>query len=120
MDADGSNQTRLTNSGATDVEPTWSPDGSHIAFESDRDGGNAEIYVMNTIDGSNPSNLTNRTGTDLRPAWSPFLVPEPSAKLSIAVSLLTLSWLRVRRKKRAAIGKKRASNPRVLTGVYFG
>ena len=34
-----------------DWRPTWSPDGSKIAFASERDG-NYEIYVMNA-DGSN-------------------------------------------------------------------
>ena len=32
MDADGSNQTRLTNNPADDWLPAWSPDGSRIAF----------------------------------------------------------------------------------------
>ena len=39
-----------------DVRPAWSPDGSRIAFTSNRDG-NYEIYVMNA-DGSNPRNVT--------------------------------------------------------------
>jgi dipeptidyl aminopeptidase/acylaminoacyl peptidase len=51
MNSDGTNQTRLTNNSATDYEPTFSPDGSKIAFTSNRDG-NDEIYVMNS-DGTN-------------------------------------------------------------------
>ncbi|MCH8992957.1 MAG: PD40 domain-containing protein, partial [Acidobacteria bacterium] len=38
--------TRLTNNAAIDSDPAWSPDGSQIAFGSDRDG-NSEIYIMN-------------------------------------------------------------------------
>ena len=36
MNADGSGQTRLTNNPAADGEPAWSPDGTKIAFTSDR------------------------------------------------------------------------------------
>ena len=69
MDADGSNQTRLTNDPGWDTMPAWSPDGSRLAFGSDRDG-NAEIYVMDA-DGSNQRNLTNNPAWDGDPAWSP-------------------------------------------------
>jgi dipeptidyl aminopeptidase/acylaminoacyl peptidase len=46
MNADGSNQTRLTTNSVDDEFPAWSPDGAKIAFFSNRDG-NYEIYVMN-------------------------------------------------------------------------
>jgi Tol biopolymer transport system component len=61
--------TRLTIHPAADAEPAWSPDGSRIAFRSDRDG-NDEIYVMNA-DGSNPVRLTLEAAHDGSPAWSP-------------------------------------------------
>jgi len=70
MNADGSNQTRLTNHKFNDQGPSWSPDGSKIAFRSDRDG-NDEIYVMNA-DGSNQTRLTKNAAFDGEiPSWSP-------------------------------------------------
>ena len=69
MNADGSEQTRLTNNLAGSGGPAWSPDGRKIAFYSCRDG-NDEIYVMNA-DGTGQTNLTNNTTYDWQPAWSP-------------------------------------------------
>lgn len=60
---------RLTNSGGTDNQPAWSPDGGRIAFTSTRDG-NSEIYLMNA-DGSGVVNLTNSPAEDSFPSWSP-------------------------------------------------
>src|ERR1700694_2379111 len=37
MNTDGSGQTRLTTNAARDSAPTWSPNGTKIAFTSDRD-----------------------------------------------------------------------------------
>ena len=61
--------TRLTRNSARDWRPAWSPDGTQIAFDSDRDG-NDEIYVM-AADGSQPTRLTRNSARDWRPAWSP-------------------------------------------------
>jgi Tol biopolymer transport system component len=52
-----------------DGSPAWSPDGSRIAFYSDRDG-NAEIYVM-SADGSGVVRLTNTPADEGYPSWSP-------------------------------------------------
>src|SRR2546426_10617675 len=61
--------TRLTNSPGDDRDPTWSPDGSQIAFSSVRDG-NTEIYVMRA-DGTGLRRVTNDPAEDVSPAWSP-------------------------------------------------
>ena len=73
MNADGSNQIKLTNNltGDGNVEPAFSPDGTKIAFTSYRNGNNnTEIYLMNA-DGSNKTRLTNTAGNNYQPAWSP-------------------------------------------------
>jgi flagellar hook assembly protein FlgD len=69
MDADGNNETNLTNHAAQDVHPAWSPDGTKIAFRSDRHG-NYEIYTMDA-NGNNVERLTNHSADDGHPAWSP-------------------------------------------------
>src|SRR5262245_6673677 len=51
-------------------DPAWSPNGAKIAFMSDRDGGDIEIYVMNA-DGSNQTRLPNAPGRHAHPSWSP-------------------------------------------------
>ena len=73
MDADGSNLRRLTHNPATstgpnDLGPAWSPDGSHIAFSSQREG-RYGVYVMNG-DGSGLRRLADGPAGSW-PAWSP-------------------------------------------------
>lgn len=70
MDVDGTDQMQLTKDSASEIEPAWSPDGSKIAFISDRHGQNFDIYVMNA-DGSNVTQLTNDSANEFGPVWSP-------------------------------------------------
>ena len=70
MDLDGSGRTQLTDDPGNDTHPTWSPDGSKIAFTSHRDG-NAEIYLMDP-DGSELMRLTRDPASDRLPLWYPF------------------------------------------------
>jgi Tol biopolymer transport system component len=69
MNADGSARTRLTDKPDFDGSPAWSPDGTCIAFSSERDG-NKDIYVMNA-DGRGQTRLTDHRGHDWYPARSP-------------------------------------------------
>src|SRR5437870_4664116 len=66
MNADGSDQRRLTQSG-NDRSPTWSPDGTKIAFARYNINSPVEIFVMNA-DGSDQRAVAS--GFD-EPAWSP-------------------------------------------------
>ncbi|HET8712432.1 MAG TPA: LpqB family beta-propeller domain-containing protein [Gemmatimonadales bacterium] len=61
--------TKLSSDTASASEPAFSPDGSRIAFVSQRDG-NAEIYVMNA-DGTGTTRVTNDPLTDGSPAFAP-------------------------------------------------
>ncbi len=73
MNADGSDETRLTFNSEGDFSPEISPDGTRLAFVSDRDG-DEEIYVMDVApEGptNRPQRLTNNFSTDLRPSFSP-------------------------------------------------
>ena len=65
MNADGTNQTNVSNNSVTDQFPQWSPDGGKIVF-SRIGSGDAGIWVMNA-DGSNQIRLSD----GLTPSWSP-------------------------------------------------
>tara|TARA_R110001606_G_scaffold365453_1_gene520304 strand:+ start:1949 stop:2869 length:921 start_codon:yes stop_codon:yes gene_type:complete len=65
---DGSNVIQLTNDDTNNKSPKISPDGSQIAYLSNRDG-NQEVYIMN-LDGSNQKRLTFNRVEEWDPAWS--------------------------------------------------
>ncbi len=80
MNADGSNPTRLTDEKSrtdrlasfvhiSDVMAAWSPDGTKIAFISNRDS-TSSIYIVNA-DGTNLHLVTDRLSNLGGPAWSP-------------------------------------------------
>jgi Tol biopolymer transport system component len=67
MKPDGDNPRPLTD--RDDIDPTWSPDGSMIAFASSR-AGQRQLFVMNA-DGSNIRQVTDLNNMGGRSSWSP-------------------------------------------------
>ena len=59
----------LSHNIAFDAYPAVSPDGSKVAFISDRDG-NYELYIMD-IDGNNQTRLTHNSVAEKSPSWNP-------------------------------------------------
>jgi Tol biopolymer transport system component len=82
MDADRGNALRLTRSKGDEFGPAWAPDGSRIAFSSDRNfpqAGAHEIYSVEP-DGDCLTWLTNGTAVSVTPAWHPATtITEPGA-----------------------------------------
>ena len=71
MNADGSDQTRLTNAPGYDGGPFFTPDGRHIVWRHfTSDGSQADIYTMR-IDGSNVRRLTDFKSM----SWAPYFHP---------------------------------------------
>ena len=69
MDPDGSSPVQLTTNGG--YEPTWSTDGTRIAFTRQRQGSNSgdwEVLVMNA-DGTDIRPLSNDENSDEEPQW---------------------------------------------------
>ena len=66
---DGSSPQRLTDNQARDVYPRFSPDGTQIAFSSNRDG-NYDVYVV-AAEGGKPRQLTWHTANDTVTGWTP-------------------------------------------------
>ena len=68
MSRDGRNPRRLTTGAVQDFYPTWSPDGTRLAFAR-YEGSNADIYTLRLADGV-VTRLTLGESADLGPDWS--------------------------------------------------
>lgn len=72
MNADGSDQRRVSTSADNQTQPAWSPDGRMLVFRrSPRGNSDGDVWAMN-LDGSNPHALVTTPGADERyPVFSP-------------------------------------------------
>jgi Tol biopolymer transport system component len=76
MNADGTDQKRLTHNTVADGYPSWSPDGQYLAFDSGRSGnrrhGKSEVYVIE-LASQTVQRLTGAEGElgSVVPDWSP-------------------------------------------------
>jgi Tol biopolymer transport system component len=74
MGGDGSNPVQLTHNALHDEGPTWSPDGSRLAYTSGPDDTHGDINVM-TPAGEHLRTLTSYAGPDESPDWQ--AIPAP-------------------------------------------
>lgn len=73
LDRNGGSVTRVTDGPdlyTRNTDPAYSPDGARLAFASNRDGGNYEVYTI-PEDGGEPTRITNNAGQSEFPAYSP-------------------------------------------------
>ena len=69
MNPDGSEQVNLTQHGAPDYDPVWSPTGEEILFVSERDGVR-DLYLMKA-DGTQVRKVFRKSVGREHPTWSP-------------------------------------------------
>src|SRR2546425_10220397 len=71
VDTTGGEPRRFTTGPKRDTAPRWSPDGSRLAFVSERDTDKKpQLYVLRT-DGGEPRRLTDLANGISDPVWSP-------------------------------------------------
>jgi Tol biopolymer transport system component len=75
-----------------DEGPTWSPDGTMIAFTSERADPNGDVWIMRA-DGSDPQQLTTNSILDESPDWQPipFSVGAPDEPMQACGDLSLVS-----------------------------
>jgi Tol biopolymer transport system component len=89
-----------------DRDPAWAPDGSRIAYTSDKNG-NDDIWVMQPSDGGDKQARTDDTGaSETQPSWDDtgnyilyfnngtlyIMKDDGSEKMPLSVSTQSVSW----------------------------
>ena len=71
FDIDRNVASRLTFADAHDTQPVWSPDGSRVAFQSDREKDTGDVYVVRADGSGQPELLFASDGPASPTDWSP-------------------------------------------------
>src|SRR5712691_2978747 len=83
---------QVTADGTSSVRPSWSPDGTHIAFQTSQDNA-YRVYVM-AADGSDRRQVSQGAVDDRHPAWSPdgkMLAVDTGTDLKREIALIDLA-----------------------------
>lgn len=82
---------QVTADGTSSVRPSWSPDGSHIAFQTSENNA-YHVYTM-AADGSDRQLITQAGNDDRHPTWSPdgkMLAVDTGTELKREIALIDL------------------------------
>jgi Tol biopolymer transport system component len=82
---------QVTADGSSSVRPSWSPDGTHIAFQTSENNA-YHVYTM-AADGSDRQLITQGTNDDRHPTWSPdgkMLAVDTGTELKREIALIDL------------------------------
>lgn len=98
-DADGSRARRITDYGCASFAPTFTPDGQHIVFASNKndcDSRKFELFMIN-LDGSGLEQITNYAGFTSFPEFSPdgtrlVFVSDKNAKERYEFNIFVAEW----------------------------
>jgi len=104
IDADGGDDRPLSSGCQSDSSPRWSPDGKHVAFVSERDGGKAQLFVR-WMDTGQTGQLTDLEFPPSELAWS------PDGRLISFVSLVPAEGLKIATLPKPPEGAKWADPP---------
>lgn len=83
---------QVTADGTSSVRPSWSPDGTHIAFQTSEN--NAYVVYTMAADGSDRQRITQSGNDDRHPTWSPdgkMLAVDTGTELKREIALIDLS-----------------------------